>query len=150
MYHLTKLHVSAFTRFTNYVYLFTQAKFPKLLGEIRGEGLLWGIEILQDSLPAPTLTKKLVSQLSSESKILVGVTGKHKHILLFTPPMCFTVDNAKRYRCISLWRDGSAMKFKRRLNDGLDRMVCSNTLCGGMVCIKRRGKSALSKMQTFL
>ena len=50
--------------------------------------------------------QQLIQHLSCESKILVGVTGRLKSTVLFTPPMCFTVDNAKRF-CQSL-EDGLA------------------------------------------
>ena len=49
---------------------------------------------------AKTLGAELASSIMYGLKskgILVGITGKHKNIILFTPPMCFTLENSRRY-----------------------------------------------------
>jgi hypothetical protein len=30
-----------------------------------------------------------------EKRVLVAITGTHKNVILFTPPMCFTIENAR-------------------------------------------------------
>jgi hypothetical protein len=30
-----------------------------------------------------------------EKRVLVAITGTHKNVVLFTPPMCFTIENAR-------------------------------------------------------
>jgi len=99
----------------------TKVKYPELVGDIRGEGLLWGIDIVRNGVgPDPDLTKKLIFHLSTESRILVGVTGTQKSTILFTPPMCFTVDNAKRF-CQAL-EDG-LLALKSEFGDSIEPLA---------------------------
>jgi len=89
-------------------------KYSHCIGDFRGEGLIWAIDIVSKSAagksgqdghdevaimserPDPALAKRLVCHVKSESKILLGVAGSLKSSILFTPPMCFTVDNVRR------------------------------------------------------
>ncbi|TRY71942.1 hypothetical protein TCAL_03935 [Tigriopus californicus] len=78
-------------------------KYPNMVGDVRGMGLMWGIEIVAEQAskaPCPELARNIMFGLKAR-KILVGITGDHRNILLFTPPMCFTVDNSRRF-CQSL------------------------------------------------
>jgi hypothetical protein len=58
-------------------------------------GLIWTIEIIKDRvlrLPSlRTATKLMVGM--KDLKILIGTTGQSRNILLFSPPLCFTVEN---------------------------------------------------------
>lgn len=69
-----------------------------MVGDVRGMGLMWGIEIVADQAskaPCAELARNIMFGLKAR-KILIGITGDHRNILLFTPPMCFTVDNSRR------------------------------------------------------
>lgn len=70
-----------------------------LLGDIRGMGLLHALEIVQNSpnstTPAPKLATEVMYGLKQKN-ILMAITGKNKNILLFTPPMCFNIENSRR------------------------------------------------------
>ena len=75
-------------------------KFSGKIGDIRGQGLIWAIEMVKDNSSKeadPSFAKKVVSLMRKKEKILLGLTGSRNHVLLFTPPLCFTVDNSRRY-----------------------------------------------------
>ena len=70
------------------------------MGDIRGCGLIWAIEFISDTVtkePDPEFARLVVGLMRKKEKILLGLTGSHNHVILFTPPLCFTVDNSRRY-----------------------------------------------------
>merc|ERR1711977_668258 len=74
-------------------------KYPGKVGDIRGQGLIWAIEIVKDSskVADPTFARNIVDLMRTKEKILIGLTGIEHNVLLFTPPLCFTVDNSRRF-----------------------------------------------------
>ena len=74
-------------------------KYYERIGDIRGQGLIWGLEIVKDETKDadPKLARKIVELMRTEEKILLGLVGMKSNVLLFTPPLCFTVDNSRRY-----------------------------------------------------
>ena len=64
------------------------AKHP-CIGDVRGLGLMIGVEIVNDRAsrePAPQLTKR-VQQAMRERGVLVSITGVHGCVLRITPPL---------------------------------------------------------------
>jgi 4-aminobutyrate aminotransferase-like enzyme len=76
-----------------------KVKYSEKVGDIRGQGLIWAIEIVKDiSKEAdPAFARDIVDIMRTKEKILIGLTGIEHNILLLTPPLCFTVDNSRRY-----------------------------------------------------
>ena len=75
-------------------------KFSSKVGDIRGCGLIWAIEMITDNVtktPNPAFARYVVGLMRKKEKILLGLTGTHNHVILFTPPLCFTLDNSRRY-----------------------------------------------------
>ena len=75
-------------------------KYPEKVGDIRGQGLIWALEIVQDNNSKeadPKFARLITDLMRKNEKILLGLTGMHNNVLLFTPPLCFTVDNSRRY-----------------------------------------------------
>jgi 4-aminobutyrate aminotransferase-like enzyme len=74
------------------------AKRPNI-GDVRGLGLMIGVEIVKDRgsrEPAPQLTKQ-IQQAMRERGVLVSITGVHGCVLRITPPLVITatqVDSA--------------------------------------------------------
>jgi len=69
------------------------------LGDVRGCGLLQALEIVnnkQDKLPAPDLATEIMFGLKGK-QVLVGITGRNRNVILFTPPMCFNIENSRRF-----------------------------------------------------
>ena len=67
------------------------AKRP-CIGDVRGLGLMIGVEIVNDRAsrePAPQLTKR-VQQAMRERGVLVSITGVHGCVLRITPPLVIT------------------------------------------------------------
>ena len=70
---------------------------------MRGAGLLLGIEIVnnkEDRIPDDRLASEIMYRLK-QKQVLVGITGRDRNVLLFTPPMCFTIANSTRFvKCL--------------------------------------------------
>jgi 4-aminobutyrate aminotransferase-like enzyme len=65
------------------------------LGEVRGTGLLLGLEVLgSDATAAKRRAKSIINTLASTHRILIGYEGPHASILKLRPPMPFGRDHA--------------------------------------------------------
>jgi len=65
-------------------------------GEVRGHGLLLGVEVIDAAgQPAPARARQVVNGLR-EQGVLIGSEGPHGHVLKLRPPMCFAVEHAER------------------------------------------------------
>ena len=61
-------------------------KYPELCVEIRGRGLMWGIEL------TPEFAADIYETMK-DNNILVGLGGQQKNVLRVMPPMCLTQDD---------------------------------------------------------
>lgn len=65
------------------------------LGEVRGTGLLLGLEVRGRDLPASKRNcKRIINALASEYHILIGYEGPHANMLKLRPPMPFGREHA--------------------------------------------------------
>jgi len=68
--------------------------FP-IIGDVRGEGLFLGIELVDSDLqPLPSQTEYLANRMK-EHGILMSTDGPDHNVLKIKPPMVFTMENAK-------------------------------------------------------
>jgi alanine-glyoxylate transaminase/(R)-3-amino-2-methylpropionate-pyruvate transaminase len=70
-------------------------KYP-VVGEVRGRGLMLGIEIVKDRAtrtPGETETGR-VHELIRENGVITGRSGLHKNVLRVNPPLCVTEEDA--------------------------------------------------------
>ena len=68
----------------------------QLIGDVRGVGLMVGIELVTDREtlePARKEASAVVSEMKSRN-ILLSVEGPLENVLKFKPPMCFSEENA--------------------------------------------------------
>nr|XP_033812158.1 ethanolamine-phosphate phospho-lyase [Geotrypetes seraphini] len=68
-----------------------------LIGDIRGEGLFIGVDLVKDRnkrTPATAEAQHIIYKLK-EQRILLSADGPYRNILKFKPPMCFTMENAR-------------------------------------------------------
>ncbi|CAJ0558565.1 unnamed protein product, partial [Mesorhabditis spiculigera] len=68
------------------------------VGDIRGVGMFWGVDIVKDRKtrePDTKLALALILKLRQEREILLNADGPHENILKFKPPLCFTTENVK-------------------------------------------------------
>jgi 4-aminobutyrate aminotransferase-like enzyme/Ser/Thr protein kinase RdoA (MazF antagonist) len=65
------------------------------LGQVRGTGLLLGLDVLaDDGSPSRLRNKRIVNALASEFRILIGYEGPEASILKLRPPMPFRREHA--------------------------------------------------------
>ncbi|MEL6588531.1 MAG: aminotransferase class III-fold pyridoxal phosphate-dependent enzyme, partial [Bacteroidota bacterium] len=70
------------------------ARYP-VLGDVRGSGLFWGLEFVEDAKnkkPDDKLASSIVQQMR-QREILLGTDGPWHNVIKFKPPMCFQNDN---------------------------------------------------------
>jgi alanine-glyoxylate transaminase/(R)-3-amino-2-methylpropionate-pyruvate transaminase len=72
-----------------------QEKHP-LIGEVRGMGLMLGVELVRDRASREPATREAaeVTELAKERGLLVGKSGIAGNVLRITPPLCITRDDA--------------------------------------------------------
>jgi len=76
-----------------------KGRYPDWIGDIRGHGLVVGIEIVTDGetrAPNSPLAVNVMYSLKADEKTLVGISGKHRNVLFISPPMCFNMENCRR------------------------------------------------------
>jgi len=74
----------------------TLAEQHDLIGDVRGRGLLIGVELVRDRTnlePAAAETKRVVNRMR-ELGVLTATEGPHGNVLKLRPPICFTRDEA--------------------------------------------------------
>jgi len=67
------------------------------IGDVRGMGLYIGVEMVlgrPNFKPATQFTERLAYKLK-DKRILVGIESPDKNVVVLTPPLCFTLDNAR-------------------------------------------------------
>jgi 4-aminobutyrate aminotransferase-like enzyme len=73
-----------------------QKKRP-LIGDVRGKGLMIGIELVKDPAtkePAKDESKRFVEQMKNDG-VLIGLGGIFKNVLRLQPPLVITEEQAK-------------------------------------------------------
>ena len=67
-----------------------------LIGEVRGKGLMLGVELVRDRVSKEPATVETadVLELTKERGLLLGKGGLHGNTLRIKPPMCITQDDA--------------------------------------------------------
>lgn len=66
------------------------------LGDVRGLGLVWGMEIVDDKqskIPSPKLAKKLVD-ICAECGLLIGIVGIFGNVIRVAPPLVINEEQA--------------------------------------------------------
>jgi len=84
----------------------------ELIGDVRGSGLLIGVEMVRDracKTPASEETARVVNGMCYH-RVLISATGHEGHILKIRPPLVFSSDDAKLFLATldevltALWR----------------------------------------------
>jgi alanine-glyoxylate transaminase/(R)-3-amino-2-methylpropionate-pyruvate transaminase len=67
-----------------------------LIGEVRGLGLMLGVELVRDRQTREPAAREAadVLELCKERRLLLGKGGLHGNVLRIKPPMCLTTDDA--------------------------------------------------------
>lgn len=77
---------------------FTRIQKEKpMIGDIRGKGLMIGLEIVKDDKKTPASDEaKAVRTKCNEAGVLVGVGGVHQNVVRIQPPLTLTSDEAEK------------------------------------------------------
>ena len=70
-----------------------------MIGDIRVQGMMVGIDIVYNQAsekPNPTMAEEIVFRLKNE-RVIVGLKGISKSVLLLLPPLCFTCKDVERF-----------------------------------------------------
>ncbi len=69
----------------------------KIIGDVRGRGLMIGIEFVKDKKSKAYATEEVleVMEEARERGLLIGKGGLYGNVVRITPPMCITEENAK-------------------------------------------------------
>ena len=71
-----------------------QIDFP-IIGDVRGEGLFLGFELVeQGKVPATDKTAYLANRMKTHG-ILISVDGPQNNVIKIKPPLCFSKENAE-------------------------------------------------------
>ena len=69
----------------------------RLLGEVRGKGLMIGLELVKDAQKTPAAAEaKEVRHLCREQGVLVGLGGVLGNVVRLQPPLVLTADEAEK------------------------------------------------------
>jgi 4-aminobutyrate aminotransferase-like enzyme len=74
----------------------TLAQQHEVIGDVRGKGLFWGVELVRNPdtrEPADTEARKAAEHLRHNG-ILLGVSGPGKNVIKIRPPLVFSRENA--------------------------------------------------------
>ncbi len=85
------------------------AEYPDLIGDVRGEGLMLGIELVTDSAsraPAPALARHLKAHAKRAHRVLLSTEGPYCSVIKVKPPLCFSASQADAM--VGALRDGLA------------------------------------------
>jgi len=75
----------------------------EFIGDIRGQGLMYGIEIVKDKKtrePDSIVAGKIFEDLRNNG-IIMGLGGLHKNVLRVMPPMCINRDDIRFIDCVA-------------------------------------------------
>jgi 4-aminobutyrate aminotransferase len=68
-----------------------QARFP-ILGDVRGRGLMVGVELLRDGMPAPDAVGPLMREVLDRDMLLLSC-GTRKNVIRWIPPLVSTASD---------------------------------------------------------
>uniref|UniRef100_A0A0B7ABW9 Alanine--glyoxylate aminotransferase 2-like n=1 Tax=Arion vulgaris TaxID=1028688 RepID=A0A0B7ABW9_9EUPU len=70
-------------------------KYPRIIGDVRGVGMFWGIDMVKDEITREPATDDAAFVLKrlKDQFVLMSRDGPFENILKFKPPMCFNLEN---------------------------------------------------------
>jgi len=63
-----------------------------LIADVRGSGLFFGVELMQDGKPATDICLKIVNEMR-HNRVLVSTVGRYDNALKIRPPCVFSMEN---------------------------------------------------------
>lgn len=72
---------------------------PEVVGDVRGEGLMLGVELVTDAASrchAPALARCVKQRCKQEQRVLLSTEGPYGNVIKIKPPICMTLEEADR------------------------------------------------------
>ena len=72
------------------------ARQHELVGDVRGKGLFYGLELVRDQASRKPATEEAlrVRELLRENGVLLGIASVYDNVIKIRPPMVFSQENA--------------------------------------------------------
>jgi len=70
-----------------------------ILGDVRGQGLVWGLEIVRDRAtrePAPEICRRLIDEACRRGLLMIAPIGFHGNVIRIAPPLVIEEDLLER------------------------------------------------------
>lgn len=76
---------------TNFLKQLSQLReeYPKTIGDVRGKGLMIGVELVKNGTTEPLLDKQIYDVLKDKG-VIMGQGGAYGNVMRIKPPMCIT------------------------------------------------------------
>lgn len=71
-----------------------------MIGDVRGEGLMLGIELVESKAcktPATLLANRVKEAAKCRERILIAIEGPHCNVIKIKPPIIFSVEDVTKY-----------------------------------------------------
>lgn len=89
-------HTEKMSKLFNYKLNWLKSQHPQVIGDVRGIGQFWGLDIINSPKtrePNSKLALELILKLRQEYQILLNADGPYTNILKFKPPLSFNENN---------------------------------------------------------
>ena len=63
-----------------------------IVGDVRGRGLMWGVELVMDNQEPATKQIDVILERLKDNGFLLGKTGPHRNVLTLIPPLIISTD----------------------------------------------------------
>jgi len=67
-------------------------KYP-LIGDVRGRGLIWGLELVTEGKVPASKEARRIMDLAKDRGLLIGLSGSHFQVLRMGPPLIVSKDD---------------------------------------------------------
>ena len=73
-----------------------KSKFPDIIADVRGKGLMWGMELMDYQQQAKAVLTDNILEQAKDKGLLIGKTGSGRNVISLMPPLIVTMDQLKQ------------------------------------------------------
>lgn len=123
-----------------------QNQYPDIIGDVRGLGLMIGVEIITSRAtkePAPATTAWVKSRCKTTHKVLLSAEGPYASVIKIKPPMCFSRADVDRmvaamgeaFESVVGLSDKAAVELQKKNEEAVKEVQQRRAALGGYVDI---------------